>query len=88
MKQKVLRGFKCQFNEKNVDKFEICLSKSEDVLPSIRLLIGTDSQYKFYKKSKISRKIVHRIYTDDDYKMRSDILIKVINSLGKKLIIK
>lgn len=87
MNKKNASNFKSQFN-KNANEFEIILSKSDDVIPSIRLLIGSDSQYVFYKKSKISRKMVHRIYTDDDYKMRSDVLIKVITSLGRKLIIK
>lgn len=75
-------------SSENNDEFEIILSKSEDLLPAIRFLIGDKSQYKFYKMSKISRKMVHRVYTDDSYKMRSDVLIKIINSLGKNLIIR
>ncbi|MBM7408411.1 hypothetical protein [Methanococcus maripaludis] len=87
MCRKNVVNFKEQFS-KNNDEFEIVLSKSEDVLPAIRFLIGSNSQYKFYKMSKISRKMVHRVYTDDSYKMRSDVLIKIINSLGKNLIIR
>ncbi|MBA2858706.1 hypothetical protein HNP93_001407 [Methanococcus maripaludis] len=87
MCQKNIVNLKEQSSE-NSDEFEIILSKSEDLLPAIRFLIGDKSQYKFYKMSKISRKMVHRVYTDDSYKMRSDVLIKIINSLGKNLIIR
>ncbi|WP_459202437.1 hypothetical protein [Methanococcus sp. CF] len=87
MHQKNIARFKNK-SDKNNNNSEMILSKSEDLLPAIRYLIGDDSQYAFYRKSKISRKMVHRIYTDDNYKMRSDVLIKIINALGKELIIR